>query len=267
MSMNKESNNTLSKSVMEKIETEQTKPRPRVYFTFKNILIWTTALVTVVLGSLIVSSIVFRLVNLDKVLPPRVYERAWQMTETLPFTLFVLFIIFGYLMYKQIRLTRSGYKYEMPVIFLSIGFVSLVFGILFYVVGVGYHVDRITAKGLPFHPGIEKLQSRQWTTSDEGVIVGEVVSIENENIFLRDRSGAIWNIPVEDLEDKEDVQTVRLFVGQRIGVVGVANTNDKTFKACDIRSLEFKKQGFQIEGERNFVEVRMYKCEGRTALQ
>lgn len=265
--MNKDNNNIVD-SILNTIEKTGKKPHSKIYFEFKNIFVWFLASSTAIIGSLFVSSIIFRIINLRRILPPFMARSTGPMNQffikDFPIFLFLFFIVLVFLLYKEIRMTRSGYKYEMPIIFLAIGFISCVLGIVWYVLGLGYHVDRIAVRNVPNYYDIEHIQSKRWFSPEQGALTGKVIEINKENILVKDPEGNVWNVFLNKGEDEIEVF---LILGQRVGVMGEKDTDEFVFNACDIKSLEFEHAGNKNINERKITSVRINKCGERTTSQ
>lgn len=264
--MNKEIKNNIADSILSKIEEGKKKPYSKMYFKSINILPWLLAFLTAIVGSLLVSSIIFRIVNLRHPLPPFLgiggHERF--LAGDFPIILFIIFMALVFILYKEIRMTRSGYKYEMPIVFLSIGLVSFILGIFWYALGFGYHVDRVAVRNIPMYRDIERVQIRRWFTPESGALIGKVVDIDADEILIKDPEGNTWNVLLAKGNNEE---VFEISVGQKVGLVGQMDLDDFIFRACDVHSLELDHAGIRNNSERKNVEVRINRCGDRTAPQ
>ncbi len=233
-----DTHNTTSDKVLERIKAEQIAPRSRNYFRFKNIGFWLLAALAVLVGAAAVSSVLFRIVNIPRVLPPGIHPPAFDMIYLMPVLWIVLFGVFSYLAYREIRSTNNGYKYELSTLLLSLLLVSLVLGTALYSVGTGLLLDRLAGHHLPFARDLEGLQRDRWLNPEHGFLVGIIRASTPEGLVLVDPGQKEWQVtfaPSVPMDAKN-----ALSAGERVGLRGVILTaTPQTFLACDIRSLEF----------------------------
>jgi hypothetical protein len=264
---NEEQSKKISESVLEKIKETSTKPKSFWYFKTKDIGLWILAVMTTLLGALSVSSIIFRLSNISRLVPnnlPAELRPPHEILLSLPFFWLVLFLVFAFTLSKEIRLTKTGYKYETKTVFAVIGVISCTLGVGLYFVGSGYILDRFASHHIPFHPDIEILQSQGWFRPETGFLVGEVVTVGDDIFSLRDPGGALWQIRLDN-----DVDGVPVIIseGERLGLRGVKDADDFQFTVCDIRLLDFAGRGLSHipSGERKILSARMNGCGERTS--
>lgn len=246
---------TVSEKVLERIESSNVSPRSRTYFSLKNFGMWLLAGLSVLVGALAVSSILFRTVNIPLVLPPGPPPPFVEILFLMPFLWIALLVLFGYLAYREIRSTKRGYKYELSTLLLGVALISCVLGIVFYKTGTGLILDRFAAQHVPFQKNLEDLQRQRWMNPENGFLVGKVLSISDSNLLLADPNDTAWTVTFT-----QDVRAV-VVAGERVGVRGeITDAEMHMFTACEIRSLEFAGRP-PHPGERKPVEKRNSKCE------
>lgn len=252
-----------TENILKRIEAAGVRPIPRRYFSLRNIGMWVLAALSVIVGGLAVSSIIFRLVNIPRVLPPGLELQLPLMVRLIPFLWIVLLAIFSLLAYREIRATKRGYRYELPALVLGLLVASLIFGIGFYATGVGARLDLFTGRHMPFLAQLEHEQREQWMRPERGFLVGTVTSTSDEMFVLIDPKHISWTVLIED-----NVSTTSIEKFMRVGVRGeIIKGEGHTFRACDIRSLEFsgeKESPFphleRLEGERKVRMPRSNTC-------
>lgn len=233
----------------------------RAYFSLRNVGMWLLAALSVLVGSLAVSSIVFRVVNISRVLPPGMESLQLPLiVRLMPFLWIVLLLLFSFLAFREIRATKRGYRYELSALVLSLLLASMVLGVAFYAAGVGAHLDLLAGRHAPFLAGLEREQRAQWMRPEHGFLVGVVASTSPHQLTLIDPQAVRWTVLIED-----DPAVASIVSGVRVGVRGeIVNSEEHTFRACDIRSLEFSgERGApfpRIEGERKAGMPRSNKC-------
>jgi len=244
--MNKEDHKkTISEKILERIETEKVAPKSRYYFVGRNIIMWSLAGTSILVGAIAVSTIIFRTHNIWRILPPRMsYQEAVfsEFLNLVPLLWLVVFVSFGYLAYMEIRHTRRGYKYELSTLLLLMVVTSGVLGLVLYVLGSGYIVDQITSRHLSFQPKIEVLERRYWLKPNQGFLVGEVGTTTTETFTLIDPQGFIWSVTYASstpTDDKNFIVTTK-----KVGLLGnVVDLENRRFEACRVKTLEVKGRG------------------------
>ena len=276
---------SIKERVVALITTAKVHQRSRRYFKVKNILRWLLASVTVLFGALAISSIIFRLVNSSRILPPHLgpVPPLLEFLKLVPLLWVVALFFFGYLTYLEIRSTDKGYKFELWTVLLGTLVVSLVFGIILFVLGSGYIIERSLSRHVPLHRSIDTLQIEHWQKPGEGFLVGTLSTVSSNGFSVTDPDGVEWSVVMEIPFPSHAMPSVS--VGDKVGLVG---TQDDalvhTFVACRIDILDFEGRGMfahtmqpppKIKDgipnsihaptiERNFPPVRNTLCGGRT---
>lgn len=270
----------ISDLVLAKIETDKAVPRSKAYFVLRNVLMWSLAIFSLVFGALSISSILFRISNIAQVLPPSVrLEYSFDMFNLFPVFWVMVFGLFVYVACLEIRHTKQGYKYHLSWVVGSMLVVSGILGVTLYYLGVGFILDKVASRFVPFNRDIEMLQKDRWLSPETGFLVGEVEKAEDEQevFILRDPEDIAWEVLFSGALTDEEKDLVR--EGRKIGLQGmVAPGEDHLFIACKIVSVEIRGRGkfampvsrvrMLVEAddgtssERNFLELRTNVCEG-----
>ncbi len=267
--MNKENyKKTISEKILERIETEKVAPKARYYFVGRNVVMWSLAGTSILVGAVAVSTIIFRTHNIWRILPPRMSYHQVIFSEFLnlvPLLWLVIFVSFGCLAYMEIRHTRQGYKYELSTLLLLMVVTSGALGIVLYVLGSGYMVDQVASKHLSFQPQIEMLQRRYWLNPDQGFLVGEVGTTTTETFTLVDPQGFIWSVSYASTTPTED----RGFVvtTQRVGLLGnVLDLENRMFEVCRVKPFEVRGRGVFLKHALPSMSVSIEKLDERKIL-
>lgn len=274
---------TLAESLMEKISEQGVRPRPRSFFWLRNGMMWLAALLSVLLGALSIASLIFRLTNvLSVVLPPGApTPRLAEWFTLLPFMWLLALVAFGLLTFVEIRHTERGYRYHFLIVASGVVGVSAILGVLLYVMGSGYVVDRLAGKFVPWHHEIEEMRELRWFRPEEGFLSGEVETETRagSSFTLRDASGTLWQVEIAAVVPA--AERVLVVSGNRLGVRGEVIELEPTearFIACIIKDVSvvgksgeppLRRMGMmrgehllEIENERNEESVRSTECEG-----
>jgi len=262
--MNKEDNKTIEK-VLEKIQG--VKPKPKWYFVIKGYSLWVLVFTTTFVGSISVSSIIFRLVNINKI---GYMQPPFPGQAPLPLFWISLTIILAYLLYKEIRLTKSGYKYEMYTIGLTIFSASAILGIFFFILGSGYVADRLVARHFSLNQNIESLRQQMWLRPDGGFLIGKVLEKYESSFILQDPTMKEWTVYLDEKISSTEKSLVK--VDETLGIRGSANQAEKVFYACEVKDLTLRGKGFfkekaqegsgRLQNERKLEFMRNTICEG-----
>jgi len=280
---NKENNNQheydpqplrISVLVLQKLEKRKYIPTPKAYFVLRNTLMWVLALFSILFGAFSVSGILFRMVNVFQVFPSS--PRFGHVFDLFPLFWMLLFGLFMYVTYLEVRRTNQGYKYHLSWIAGLMLAVSGILGIVFYCVGVGFLLDKAAARYVPFNRDIEVMQKERWYNPEQGFLVGEVLRAEEkkEMFVLRDPEGGLWDVLFTAglTDDERDIVSE----GHMIGIKGMIHEKDrKLFIACRIVDAEIQGKGYFLSprirvlldigsstNERNSEDIRMTICEG-----
>ncbi|MBU2103817.1 hypothetical protein KKD95_02280 [Patescibacteria group bacterium] len=256
--------NTIADKVLERVEQLQLKPRSRQFFKLRNIGIWFLAALSVVVGGLAISSIIFRSVNAGAALRPGT-PPLQEALLVMPFLWIILMVIFVYVAYREIRSTKRGYKYSLTALILGTLLASSVLGIVFYTAGAGFMLDRFAARHVPFHADLEGIQRERWQHPADGFLAGTVGAQTETGIRLMDSENQEWQVTFSDTIPEKRLQ---LTEGERVGLRGtLIDAQARTFLACDVRSLEFEGRGLQpprppqMRIERKDLPPRSNRCE------
>lgn len=251
---------TSVQSILARIERAGVRPIPKQYFSLRNVLLWILAALSVVVGGLSVASIIFRVANIPRVLPPGLTELPVPVIAKLMPVLWILLLgLFSFLAYREIRATKRGYKFELHTLLLALLLASCVFGIAFYATGVGARLDHFAGSHVPFVSRLDDTQKERWMRPERGFLIGTVTERSTDSFMLVDPEHRIWTVQIGSTTDTEEIQ-----VAMRVGVRGAVSTSaSTTFAACDIRSLEFtgeKQAPFPLVIERKKSQMRSSKC-------
>lgn len=218
---------SLSQQVLEKIKNNNLKPKPKWEFLVKEYLIWALAVVSLIVGSMSFAVIIFMTTNDNWDLIDRV-KGFWQiMLLSLPYFWILVLAIFISVAYYNFRHTPKGYRYQLSSIFALSILLSIVFGAFFYQLGLGKAMDEIFYRNIPFYRDIHHKQMMIWNLPDQGLIIGEIMSVRDNGDFdMEDLSEKNWRIKIES--EKTKIQPgLSLSVGEMIRVFCVDKQDDE----------------------------------------
>ena len=227
-----ETNDPLARRVLERIESEHVRPRPRWEFIFKNYTFWTLGALAVILGAFAFSAAFFEVANADWSLYAATHPDFLSFfLQAAPFLwVFVLALFIG-LGYANIRHTKRGYRYPLSIIALGAILTSMVLGSALYALGAGEVIEQSLGDHPPFYRPVLTEERAWWQAPQQGVLGGQVLSVATGTSFtLKDFAGNVWQIDSDDLRASD---ITPLVVGDTVRVVGAPTTATSTsFHAC-----------------------------------
>lgn len=192
---------TLSDNILNTIKGKNLKPKPRWHFIVRQVLIWFTALLSVVIGSFTFSVILFRMVNNDWEILTFINRSPFMhVFSTLPYIWILLLVLFVGLAYYNARHTKGAYKYQGYWFVIGSVILSLAIGGMLYAVGIGPLVHGV-AQRLPVMRDLMHDREELWLTPENGLLAGEVTDIlSGVGIYtVTDFNEGVWIIvPADD---------------------------------------------------------------------
>lgn len=223
----------IADSVMEKINKEHIVPKARWEFLLKNYAMWGAGILSVIVGGIATSGMIFVLINADWMMYQRLsgsfFEHAMSFV---PMLWIGLLVCFAGLAIYQMKHTKRGYTYPVAILVGANILASTVLGVGIYSVGYAHVIDVHAGKVLPMYRGVEEKREALWVQPDKGILAGVVVGTTTEGAFLlKDYTGYTWEVVATDLSD---IDTFVLETADEVGVVG-HKTGDTSFEACAAR--------------------------------
>ena len=220
--------------VLDTIKTEKIKPKPKWQFLLKNYLLWFVFGLNVLFGSIFFTVVLLYFsdseLDLHTYLSQNFLDYVVVVVPVFRLALLGMFIFLVYYNYKHIG---RGYKYKtIQLVLMSVVIVMIIGGTLF-VVGLGYRVDDLLAKHVPYYENIDEHRQKVWTNPENGLLSGEIIEIYGDNsITIRDFKDNKWSIDISSAKFRG--YTRNLEVGQKIKIIGNIKASFK-FIAKEIR--------------------------------
>jgi hypothetical protein len=230
------SEENIAKKVLNQIKSKGIQPKPRWQFLLKDYLIWLFFGLTIIVGSLASSIIIFMVRTSDWDLYSRL--RIPFFLKTLPYFWIIILLVFVFLAYYNFKHTKGGYHYRFYVIVLAAVFLSFFFGFIFHLLKVGELAEYRFRRAMPFYqevfyrPNLER-RIQAWSQPSRGLLMGEVISVENPNNFeLQDFMGQTWTV----FNNKGIIyrRPFELEQGIRLRAIGEV-IDESNFKAFEVR--------------------------------
>jgi len=223
----------LGKKIIEKIEKKKIKPKPKWEFLLKDSVLWFFVVLTVIVGSLAFSIIIYMIDNNDWDLYDHFSDNYFGfILATLPYFWFIVLVLFLGLLFYNFKHTTGGYKYTTSTIMLSSILLSVILGVLFYNLGFAQEFEDLLADNVQPYKDLVKNREKVWTQPEKGVLAGKVVVIIDQNNFkIIDLNKNEWQVLASNLRQQK---CPHIQEGIRIKIIGQKITNQQ-FEAHIIR--------------------------------
>lgn len=245
-----------SKKAMEKIMNGEVKKKSRWCFVVKNVIFWFLGFVSVLAGAVVVSLILFTVANNDGDLYQEVYGRTVSHATYFWVTLWVLVTgVFIFLCDLSVRNTKRGYTYPLWIVLVVDVILSIIFGAIFYFVGIGFYADHILGAHIDHYHNIEKRREAFFHKPEKGILLGRIVHVEGDYAEVVTMNGDAWMVFVDEMSPQK---TEKLTMGSQVAFAGRTN-GDGSFVACDVkvrklygahRAMQKKRLEMMIEAHR-----------------
>tara|TARA_Y100000310_G_scaffold323497_2_gene383895 strand:+ start:871 stop:1701 length:831 start_codon:yes stop_codon:yes gene_type:complete len=255
-------NKKISGKILEKIKEDKLTPIDRRIFVAKNYGMWALAGISLLIGSIAVSVMIFTTSNRDWDIYTHVSDsRLEYIVEVIPYLWIVILILFVFVADYNLRKTNKGYRFRLLQLVLTTIGISLALGTLLYLFGAGHALDTALHGKIPFHKGAIHRQEIFWDRAEDGFLAGTITEFtEGRNFTLEDFEKQIWLINGEKLPPPMMGMMTR---GDKVRIVG-KKLPDFVFEACMIRPWNVRGRGFLSKpppNERKEFDVRSNNCE------
>jgi hypothetical protein len=233
----------MNEKLIQKINTEikekNLQPTSRWFFRVKNLSLWIPGILSIIIGALAVSSLIFGIDHGGVRYAPFLDTSFMVLAlKTLPYIWIVLSFIFAWITVRTLRITRHGYRYKAATLVLASALISIVLGGLGYVAGIGRYIDTQLAVTAP-HVSVIGQQQIIWNNPDTGRLAGTVRKVRDDFFTVKDVTGKMWLVTIDDVFEKETVIFNTLVSrGKEIRILGYRNSEvENAFHACFITPL------------------------------
>ena len=189
-----------SKNILKKIEEDKIRPYPKLYFLFKNVLIWILFGLSILLGSIASGIAIFQIEYTDWDL----YQHLGQSLIKFVILMFphfwvIFLILFTGTAYYYFRHTERGYRLNtISVISANIIF-SIIGGQVLYKAGLSERLETIFETQISFYSSVNKRHFKIWVSPEKGLLAGEIINVISEQrIQLEDFWGNNWEIDISN---------------------------------------------------------------------
>lgn len=207
--------NSLTDKVLAVIKNE--KPESKWKFKIKNYFIWLAGLLFVLCGSLSVAVVIYMVANNDWSVSNQITQNKWQFVlQSMPIYWLLTIMLVVFIAYYNFRHTDTGYRYKLLTIIMASVMTSIVFGGMFYYMGLGHVIDRTFAERLPIYERFASPRRAVWINPEDGRLAGKIIFIRSADFDLVDFHNQRWLIePVIINEFLQEGEVIRI-IGQKI---------------------------------------------------
>jgi hypothetical protein len=205
--------------LLTKFKAKNLAPRPRWHFWLKNYLFWGVGVLSLLVGSLSVSVVIYlvRFNDWD------IYEQLDNnltrfILLTLPYFWLVLLVILVFVCYFEISHTKKGYHYSVLIIILASIVASIILGGIFFKLGLGQYIDDVLGERAPFYRPLINPEINSWDQPEKGRLAGLVIAIISAKQFtIVDLQNQKWTIT---LSGEMELPTGSIMVGKSFRFLG-----------------------------------------------
>ncbi len=206
--------NELSNKIRERIDANNVTPLPRWRFLLLRSSFWLLAGLSVIIGSLAVATILFLFVDYHTHGLWAVSHDVTEFLAMMPFAWIIVLVLFMIIAETSIEHTRRGYRYRLRTIVSLSMLLSIIFGSILNVMGVGKMTHEILRE-FPLYRSVTYDSQDAWSRPVLGRLAGVVLSVQNDSNFsIMDFNGHIWQVRLatstNGLSAPEASSTVRM---------------------------------------------------------
>lgn len=223
----------ISQTVLETIKAKNIAPTPKWTFLLKDYVVWGLGAISLLIGSLAIAVTVSMVRHNDWDLYKYASDSLLSfILVTLPYFWIAFLILFILAANYNFKHTKNGYRYRLSTIVAGSILISIAFGLLFYVAGLGQVIDKILVDKVPVYERIMEYRKRIWSQDERGLLSGVIVGVtDKEHFDITDPDRKIWHVTAHRVEEGVRPMLKR---GARVKMVGEKVDRDK-FNAVIIR--------------------------------
>lgn len=248
--------------ILKKIKEEKITPKPKWQFLLKEYTVWGVGVFSLLIGALAFSVIIYMFINNDWGIYHEMDKSFLDfIVLTLPYFWLIFLGLFILLLNYNVRHTKKGYRYSLPIILMSSVTLSAALGVLFFEMGIGRGIDDILGERMPLYGKVINPSIDFWSQPEQGRLAGMVVEVFDDNIRIYDLQRHKWNV---DSKDAEIMPMVEIRIGRPLRMTGNI-IEDSNFKADKIFPAEGPGRKSFERGVPPMIMLHMdemMKCEG-----
>ena len=201
--------NKFADKLMDKIKKENIKPIPLWRFILKNVVLWSFFAISVLIGAITFSVIIFSLSYEEIELMPHIRDHMNLLLHILPLFWILILIILLFASILFIKKTKTGYRHSSIKIILLSLILSMFFGGIIHAVNMSEKMEHILCRTIPYAESIQDRRMNRWTMAEEGFLAGKVIKIEKDYLLLKDFNEKEWKIyNVKNIHEDEIIRII-----------------------------------------------------------
>ncbi|MCF6276294.1 MAG: hypothetical protein L3J07_00430 [Candidatus Magasanikbacteria bacterium] len=237
----------LSKKVLDKIKEEDLKPISKSSFLLKNSILWIFGGLTMILGAVAVSVIIFILTTQEWSIYKQIGDGFFKFFFlVVPYFWFVIFTLFIFITYLNYKHTKFGYRHSFGMVVLVYFLATLVLGGVFYFAKVGGKMENLFSQKVPFYEVMVQHRQKVWQYPERGLLGGRIEKILPNGFLLLDINKEKW---IVDTKDAKIYSIQELKTGNVVGIVG-KELSKSLFKADSVRIRGLRRSTLIQQSER-----------------
>jgi len=183
----------ISKKIEEKIK--DLSPKPKWNFVLKDYLIWGVGIVAVLIGALAFSVIIYMVLNSGWDLYSYMDGSFFSFVlVALPYFWIFIMLLLGVVAYYEFKHTKSGYKFQVWQMVLTLLVASFLIGSVLYGAGMGEVMDEVFSQRVPAYRQLISRHRDFLNQPEKGLLSGVVIEIDNYILVLQGFDGQIWKM-------------------------------------------------------------------------
>ena len=224
-------NNIFNQGILEKLKAK--KPKARWHFLLKNYAVWVSGALALLIGAASVSVIIYLASYNDFAIRQDIDKSLGEMLLlTLPYFWFIFLGLFVFIVYYNLKHTKTGYRYSIGLIVAVAVIASIFLGGIFYAAGLGQELDEILGRKAPLYGEMFNPQVDFWSNPEEGRLIGIVASqLDDGRFILIDKNQHEWEVRVEG--DDDFIAAPLSLSGKPLRLIGQKKSED-AFEAFKI---------------------------------
>jgi len=149
----------LSEKIIKEIQEKQITSKSKIFFIVKNILFWLHSLVSILIGAISFSTILYNFSGDQEIIYGFLSKNniSLEVLSFLPIFWIIVLVTFLILSIKNYKQTDNFYKYNIYFIFLIIIVFAFGFGAILFSLGVGEKTEKLSQKYLPYYDRYTKI--------------------------------------------------------------------------------------------------------------
>lgn len=248
--------NDISKETLNKIKEQGIVPRTKGYFLLRRSTVWALFCLSVILGSISASAVIFQVRNADWDLFQHFRHSILEfLLLFVPYFWGMFLVGFSIVAYFYFRRTQSGYRYRaVTAVALSV-LLSIIGGVGIYATGLSGRMESVFEDTLPFYRGAAFHNRMVWMSPDKGLLAGKIIDVTKKGIIiLKDLDGKEWHVAANHAAWRGRLSPSRDLEIKLIGI----RTGENSFKANEVRPWHGRRK-YGGKGRRH---SRMFQSSG-----